>query len=163
MVEESMNRWVDITFDCLPLRTVGRLDIPLDASPKYRALCERVKAAIERHGSHNSYYLHNARCVYHLTNQDDVGMLEFRFEGTVLTDAEDVHTQRSDLEVELVRETCEWLTEPIVHWFSETVHRAVNAEFDRYIEAGDLQQAKERIERIQAASDEAGGFLGMYL
>ena len=158
-----MNRWVEITFDCLPLRTVGRLDIPLDASPKYRALCERIKAAIERHGSHNSYYLHNARCVYHLTNQGDAGMLDFRFEGTVLTDAEDLHTQRSDLEVELVRETCEWLTEPIVQWFVETVHRAVNAEFDRYIEAGDLQKAKERIEKIQAASDEAGGYLGMYL
>jgi hypothetical protein len=90
-------------------------------------------------------------------------MLEFRFEGTVLTDAEDLHTQRSDLKVELVRETCEWLTEPIVQWFVETVHRAVNAEFDRYIEAGDLQKAKERIEKIQAASDEAGGYLGMYL
>ncbi len=33
-----MNRWVEITFDCLPLRTITRFDIPLDASPKYRAL-----------------------------------------------------------------------------------------------------------------------------
>ena len=29
-----MDRWVEISFDCLPLRSVGRLDIPMDASPK---------------------------------------------------------------------------------------------------------------------------------
>ena len=51
----------------------------------------------------------------------------------------------------------------VVHWFAETVSRSVAVEFDRYIDAGDLQQAKERIEQIQAASDESGGFVGMYL
>ena len=55
-----MNRPVDISFDCLPLRSIGRLDIPLDASPKYRARCERIKAAIDKHGSHNAYYLYHA-------------------------------------------------------------------------------------------------------
>lgn len=158
-----MQRWVDIVFDCLPLRTVGRLDIPIDASPKYRERCQRIKDAIERHGSHNTYFLYNARCTYRLTNRDDTGMLEFRFEGTVLTDAEDLHCERTDLEVELVRETCDWLTEPIVSWFTATVSRSVAVEFDRFIEAGDLDQAKLRIEQIQAASDQAGGFVGMYL
>jgi hypothetical protein len=55
------------------------------------------------------------------------------------------------------------LTEPVVAWFETTVSRSVETEFDRYIAAGDLEQAKQRIEQIQAASDEAGGFVGMYL
>jgi hypothetical protein len=158
-----MNRYVEISFDCLPLRSVGRLDIPIDASPKYRQRCERIKRAIEAHGSFNTYYLYNARCVFHVTNDDAVGMLEFRFEGTVLTDESDQQTEQCHLEVELVRETCDWLTEPIVQWFNESVTRAVAVEFNRYIAAGDLQQTIERVERIQAESDQHGGYLGMYL
>ncbi len=156
-------QWVEITFDCLPLRTVGRLDIPLDASPKYRQFCERVKAAIEKHGSHNTYYLYNAKCIYHLANHDEFGKLEFRFEGVALTDAEDLKTERCDLEAELVSETCSWLTEPIVHWFAETVSQSVVIEFDRYIDAGDLDAAKKRLAEIQSQSDQSGGFVGMYL
>lgn len=158
-----MNRYVDIAFDCLPLRSVGRLDIPIDASPKYRQRCERIKHAIHTHGSFNTYFLYNARCVFHLTNDDAVGMLEFRFEGTVIADENDQHTLRCDLTVELVRETCDWLTEPIVAWFNESVPRAVAVEFDRYIAAGDLKQTIERVERIQAESDKQGGYVGMYL
>jgi hypothetical protein len=158
-----MSHWVDITFDCLPLRTIGRLDIPLDASPKYRARCEKIKQAIDKHGAHNTYFLYNAKCAFHLANHDDAGLIEFSFEGVVLTDADDLHAQHCDLEVELVRETCDWLTEPVVKWFALTVSRSVAIEFDRYIEAGDLEQAKRRIARIQAASDESGGYMGMYL
>ena len=158
-----MNRWVDITFNCLPLRTIGRLDIPLDASPKYRALCERIKHAIEKHGSHNSYYLYNAQCTYRLTNSDEVGMLQFRVEGTVLTDSEDLRTERCDLDVELNRETCDWLTEPIVAWFHQSVQYSMRVEFDRYIAAGDLEAAKKRIEAMQAKTEESGGFVGMFL
>lgn len=158
-----MDRWVDISFDCLPLRSISRLDIPLDASPKFRAWCERVKAAIEKHGSFNTYYLHNARCVFRLTNSDQVGMIEFRFEGVVITDDGDLRAERCDLQVELVRETCDWLTEPVVHWLTETVPLSVRVEFDRYIEAGDLEKTVERIKRLQDESDEAGGFVGMYL
>src|SRR5689334_19608145 len=120
-----MERWVDISFDCLPLRTVGRLDIPLDASPKFRAQCERIKHAIETHGAHNTYYLHHARCVFHLTNDPAIGMLEYAVEGTVFTDEADQKTVRSDLTVELLRETCDWLTEPIVAWFVHSVSYAV--------------------------------------
>jgi len=158
-----MNRYVDITFDCLPLRTISRVDIPIDASPKYRARCERILKAMEAHGTFNTYYLYNARCIYHLTNHPEQGMLEFAFEGTVMTDASDRVTERSDLQVELIRETCDWLTEPIVAWFTESVRRAVQAEFDRYIAAGDLEQAVRRIERLQKESDQQGGFVGMYL
>jgi hypothetical protein len=158
-----MNRWVEISFNCLPLRSVGRLDIPIDASPKYRERCERIKGAIDKHGSHNTYYLYNAKCTYRFTNDDDNGMVQFRFEGTVLTDAEDVRCERCDLEVELKRETCSWLTEPIVKWLTETVQHSVMVEFNRYIDAGDLEKAKQQVEQIRAASDESGGFLGMYL
>ena len=41
--------------------------------------------------------------------------------------------------------------------------RAVEIEFDRYIAAGDLAQTKQRIEQLQAQSDQKGGFVGMYL
>ncbi len=158
-----MNRWVEITFDCLPLRTIGRLDVPLDASPKYQDFCNRVKTALEKHGAHNSYYLYNACCVFHLTNQGELGVVEFRVEGVVMTDDQDRQCRGSDLNVELAGETCPWLTEPVVDWFQQTVRRAVEVEFDRYIEAGDLAQAEERIRKIQAVHDEADGFLGMYL
>ena len=63
----------------------------------------------------------------------------------------------------LKRETCDWLTEPVVAWFRDTVRRAVMAEFDRYIEAGDLSRAKERIAKQQAEMEAGGGFVGMYL
>jgi hypothetical protein len=158
-----MNRWVEIAFDCLPLRSVGRLDIPLDASPKYRARCERIKRALEKHGSHNSYFLYNASCVFHLTNRENLGTLEFRWDGTLITDAADMRATSADLEVELTRETCDWLTAPIVEWFAQSVQHAVCAEFDRYIEAGDLAKTKARIEKLQAELEKSGGHVGMYL
>lgn len=154
---------VRISFDCLPLRTIGRLDIPLDASPKYRARCERIQDAIHKHGRHNTYYLFNARCRFDLTNDPAVGMLEFLFRGTVFTDAADQQAVEDDLYVELVGETCEWLTEGAVHFFQETVRRAVIVEFNRYIGAGDLAQTIKRLEQLQADSDAMGGYLGMYL
>ena len=158
-----MNRWVEITFDCLPLRTVGRLDIPLDASPKYRQRCEAVKGAIDKHGSHNTYYLYNAECTFHLTNHSELGMIQFRVEGTVLTNPADLQTERCDLAVELIRETCDWLTAPVVKWFEQSVSRAVAIEFNRYIAAGNLQAAKDRIARLQVETEEKGGYVGMYL
>ncbi len=115
---QSTERFVDIAFDCLPLRSVGRLDIPLDASPKFRERCERVLKAIRSHGTHNAYYLYNAHCRYRLTNGEP-GMIDFRFDGTLLTDDADRNTMRADLDVELVRETCDWLGS-----FRETSARA---------------------------------------
>ncbi|QDU27696.1 hypothetical protein ETAA8_27850 [Anatilimnocola aggregata] len=158
-----MDRWVEISFDCLPLRTIGRLDIPLDASPVYQQRCERIKHALDKHGSHNTYYLYNAQCKFHLTNRADYGTVEFRWQGTVITDPTDLKAQSANLQVELIRETCDWLTAPVVKWFETCVAPAVIVEFDRYIEAGDLQKAKDRIAKLQAQSDEQGGYLGMYL
>lgn len=158
-----MSSPVEISFDCLPLRSIARFDVPLDASPGLQALAQRIKQAAEKHGLHNSYYLHNGRCCYQLTNDPQIGMLEFHFEGTLLTNAEDLKTQRADLIVELGRETCDWLTERAVAWFRETVNHAVVVEFDRYIAAGDLQKTITRLEKLQAASDAQGGFVGMGL
>lgn len=158
-----MDRWVEITFDCLPLRTVARLDIPIDASPKYRARCERLKAAFEKHGSHNTYYLYNAQCRFHLTNDPQFGMMEYTFEGTVITNQTDLKTERADLQIELIRETVDWLTQPVVDWMEGSVVQAVKYEFNRYIEAGDLQKAKDRIAKLEAQTEQTGGYVGMYL
>ena len=65
--------------------------------------------------------------------------------------------------MELVRESCDWLTAPVVEWFHSAVTRAVLVEFDRYIEAGDLAKAKERAAAIQAQMEKSGGYVGMYL
>jgi hypothetical protein len=158
-----MTHWVEIAFDCLPLRSVGRLDIPLDASPKYRQRCEEVKRAIEKHGSHNTYFLYNATCIFHLTNRPNFGTLEFTFTGTVITNGQDMQAQHADLEAELVRETCDWLTAPVVEWFAQAVQHAVCVDFDRFIEAGDLDRTKERVAKLQADIEKSGGHVGMYL
>ena len=81
----------------------------------------------------------------------------------MLTDEADARTIGSDLAIELDGETCDWLTQPAVEWLRLSVKHAVEVEFDRYIAAGDLSRALERLAREQAASDAAGGFLGMNL
>jgi len=158
-----MANWVEITFDCLPMRSVSRLDAPLDASPKLAAKLLRIKQAIESHGSHNTYYLHNANCCFHLTNDPEIGSVAFRFEGIVFTDADDLKAIRTELDVSLHRETCNWLNQAIVQWLSESVHRAVVVEFDRYIAAGDLEKTRERLAKIEQTLEASQGFVGMYL
>jgi hypothetical protein len=158
-----MEHYVDITFDCLPLRSIPRVDIPLDASPKYRAKLERIKHALETHGTVGTYYLHNAACKFHLTNEPEFGVIEFRFDGTLFTDATDLKSERADLQVELVRETVDWLTEPVVHWFHECVTHAVEVEFNRYIASGNLAQTVARLKALESQVDESGGYVGMYL
>lgn len=158
-----LGQWVEIEFDCLPLRSISRLDVPVDASPKYEQFLLRIKAAMEKHGSYNSYYLHKGRCSFHLTNDSDRGTVSFSFEGVALTDSEDLKTRSLDVNVQLESETCSWLTETFVRLLSESVQHAIMVEFDRYIGAGDLEKARERIEKINQQSDSADGFVGMYL
>lgn len=158
-----MGQWVEISFDCLPLRSVSRLDVPVDASPVYEQFVLRVKEAIGRHGTHNTYYLHRGSCTYHLTNDPKRGAVAFAFEGTVMTDSQDLHTKGVDISVKLDAETCGWLSEPIVGFLAESVQHAVLVEFNRYIEAGDLKKTEQRIKQIQQRSDAADGFVGMYL
>lgn len=158
-----MSRWVDITFHCVPLRSVARMTPPVDAPDEVMAVLRRLRAAAQRHGFHNSYYLHDGKCVYHLTNHEQIGALEFRFEGTVLTDAEDMNTRHCDLQVELAGEVCPWLVASVTDWFADSVREAVKVEFDRFIAAGDLGRTVQRIEELRAASDAQGGFLGLGL
>jgi hypothetical protein len=143
---------------------MARFDVPVDdATPDQKALGERIRAAIRRHGLHNTFYLCNAKCEFQLTNHAEVGLLRFEFEGVVMTDENDRRTVGSDLTIELKEEVCDWLTAPVVEWFKETVAEAVKIEFDRYIQAGDLQKTIERLERLQAETSAQGGFLGMGL
>ena len=154
---------VQIAFDCLPLRSISRLDIPLDASPEYRAQCERLKSAIEKHGPANSYYLLRAHCVFHLANSEIDGMLRFRFEGTVLTDPGDAKAVAADLVIELTGHTCDDVPQPVAAWLEKIVSRAVQVEFDRYIAAGDLTAAVQKSETLRRQSDSDASFVGMYL
>ncbi|QGJ71507.1 Hypothetical protein PBC10988_32140 [Planctomycetales bacterium 10988] len=158
-----MNSSVLITFDCLPLRAISRRDLPMDASPAFQALCARSLQALDQHGAHNTYFVYNAKCTFYLTNDPSLGMMEFSFEGTMFTDSTDRKTTGSALSIELLGEHCDWLTQPVVEWFHLTVKRAVEVEFDRYINAGDLEKTKARIEKLQQETDEKGGFVGMYL
>ena len=154
---------VAIRFDCTPLRSVRQFPIPAEASPAYRARLERARRAIDQHGTRNTYYLTNGSCEFRFTNAPDSGWVRFAVEGTVITDEADAATVGSDLDVRLDKETCDWLTQPAVEWLATTVRHAVEAEFDRYIAAGDLARARERLAREQEASDSSGGFLGMNL
>jgi len=145
---------VDIAFDCLPLRSVGRVDVPLDASPAFRARCEDLKQAIDRHGAQNAYYLYNARCVYRLANSEIDGMLRFSFAGTVLTDLSDCRADRADLTIELAADTTgAAMTPDVLAWFRQAVERAVLIEFDRFISAGQLAERVSQLGQINSLSD----------
>ena len=157
------SRPVDITFDCTPLRSMARLDPPLDASPGLTAKYLRIKAAIAEHGTFNSYYLHNASCRFFVTNDPGNGMIAFKFEGVVFTDDSDTRARHASLNVTLHKETCPWLEQHVVKWFEETVSHAVIIEFNRYIGAGDPAQTKKRIQQMEQAVEDKGGFLGMHL
>jgi hypothetical protein len=163
MSDTATHPAVAITFECTPLRSVPRLDIPIDASPGYRARLERMQRAVAAHGTRNAYYLSEGACTFRFTNDTATGWIRFVFTGTVLTNEGDAKTTGSDLEVSLEGETCDWLTQPAVEWLTVSVKHAVEAEFDRYIAAGDLAKAQERLAREQARLEESGGYLGMNL
>jgi hypothetical protein len=158
-----MHSRVDVSFECLPLRDVARLDVPLDASEQYQQFVLMVKRAIDEHGRHNTYFLSRGHCVYFLTNEPDLGEITFHFYGTVFTDADDVRCVGADLTVEFASETCPWLIQSVIDWMLESVTYTVKSEFDRYIRSGDLQKARQLAAERLALANEAGGFLGMYL
>lgn len=157
-----MDNLIDIAFDCLPHRSVGRVDIPLDASPEFRSRLEHLKHSIDTHGVENAYFLYNSRCVYHLANSDIEGMLRFSFEGTVLTDRSDAKAASADLTVELVSETCGGLPAVVLEWFCGAVERAVLVEFDRFITAGHLEQRVNELDTITHLAGLAS-FKGMHV
>lgn len=163
MSDASSSPVIAIRFDCTPLRSVRQIDIPPDASPAYRSRLQRVQQAVSQHGTRNTYYLTNGSCTFQFTNNPAVGWVRFAVEGTVLTDTADTKTVGSDLTIRLDKETCDWLTQPAVQWLTLSVKHAMETEFDRYIAAGDLARAQERLAQEQAAIDASGGFLGMNL
>lgn len=154
---------IPIEFDCLPLRSVAGRPVPADASPGLEQLWQNLEQAAEKHGLHNSYFLHRGRCEYRMTNHGELGRIIFHFSGTVLTDKDDQRTVGSDLTVVLAEETCDWLEQAVVVWFTKSVARAVEVEFDRFIQAGDLARTQQRLAEIEQQTTNAGGYLGMYL
>jgi hypothetical protein len=155
-----VDAFIDIAFDCLPLRSVGRVDIPIDASKEFRARLEHLKQSIDKHGVENAYFLYNARCIYRLANSDIEGMLRFSFEGTVLTDRSDAKAASADLDVELVSETCGGVPAVVLDWFCSAVERAVLVEFDRFIAFGHLARRVDELERLTHLA-ELSNFNGM--
>ena len=148
-----MEPHVDIAFDCLPLRSVGRVDVPLDASPAFRARCEQLQHAIDTHGTENAYFLYNTRCVFRLANSDVENMLRFSFDGTVLTDRSDCKADRADLRVELTAETCGTVPADVLAWFRGVVTRAVLIEFDHFIAAGSLAERVDRLGKVESVAN----------
>jgi hypothetical protein len=153
---------VDIAFACLPLRCVGRMDAPLDASLVYRARYENLVAALEKYGPERTYFLYDARCVFRLANSEVENMLRFEFEGIVRTDASDLLTESADLVVTLTSDTCGGMPAEVLAWFKGRVEKAVAIEFDRFIAAGQLSQRSQEIGQIERLSD-LTGFSGMNL
>lgn len=152
---------VDIAFDCLPLRSIGRVDIPIDASPAYRTRCQRLLHAIDTYGAANSYFLYNTRCVYRLANSDIDNMLRFTFEGIVVTDRSDGKAEQAELDVILTSETCgQQLSPDVLAWFARVVERAVLIEFNHFIAAGRLAQRVDQLGEVASIADVAG-FSGM--
>lgn len=154
---------LQISFDCLPLRSVARLETPVDLLPEWQTHYARIRRALQMHGAHNSYYLCNGHCEFQLTNDPNVGELAFSFEGTVVTDANDAQAQLCQLYVELKAAACDWLTPAALAWFRESVTRAVAVEFDRYIDAVEPLPALWRVEAMEAQRNACGGYVAMGL
>jgi len=127
---------IDIAFDCQPLRSIARLDVPLDASDKLRHRAGLIKGALEAFGAERTYYLYNARCVFRFANSEIDGICRFEFEGVVRTDAGDRKCELADLEIHLVSETCGGVPDGAKEWLFERVREAVRIEFDRFLAAG---------------------------
>ena len=151
---------VDIAFDCLPLRSVGRVDVPLDASPAFRARGRQLQHAIDKHGTAGAYFLYNTHCVFRLANSDVDNMLRFTFDGTVLTDRSDCKADRADLTIELAAETCGPLPAEVLAWFRRILERAVLIEFDRFIAGGRLADRVTELGQVERLAD-VSGFAGM--
>jgi hypothetical protein len=155
-----MQPHVDIAFDCLPLRSVGRVDVPLDASPAYRDRCERLQRAIEKHGAANTYFLYNTRCVFRLANSNIDNMLRFTFDGVVVTDRSDGKAELAELSVKLTSDTCGPMSPDVLAWFSRVVERAVLIEFNHFIAAGRLAERVEDLGQLDSIAD-VTDFTGM--
>ena len=156
-----MSQRVEIIFDCLPFRRVGHVGLPLDAQEEQRALWQRFRAAMEKHGADNTYFLYNADCTFRLTNAD-TGFLRFVFEATIKTDEKDGCLTDIDLASHLVEtDFDDPLTLAVSEFFRNAVRRAVVSEFQLFIEAGNLKKALAEREQYLREWDKNRGFVGM--
>jgi hypothetical protein len=144
---------VEIEFDCLPLRSMARLDVPLDASDELRERAERMKAAIAAFGVERGYFLYNAHCVFCFANSEVDGVCRFVFEGGVQTDAGDRKCERTLLDVRLTSETCGGVPDAVLAWLTERVRQAVAIEFDRFIAAGQLAARQKELAKSDMLVD----------
>ena len=96
-----MKSCVEIAFDCLPLRSVGRFDPPLDAADDVVEFYDRLRRAAAKHGAAERLLPPPGVLRLSFDQRPEVGMVEFAFEGVVLTDADDLKTRQCDLEVRL--------------------------------------------------------------
>jgi hypothetical protein len=152
---------VDVEFDCVPLRTIGRLDIPLDASDAQRRRAAHMQSAINSYGVERTYFLQNARCVFRFANSDVEGVCRFEFEGIARTDAGDRKCEEVILEVALVSETCGGVPSVVQEWLIERVRQAVAIEFDRFIAAGQLAAQVGQPEAPSRMAENLDGLGGM--
>jgi hypothetical protein len=152
---------VSIVFECLPFRLVGHMGMPLDASEEQMALWRRFRAAMTKHGTANTYFLYNADCTFRLTNGPD-GYLRFVFEATVKTDERDERPVEIDLACRLAASDFDLtMSTAVLEFFREVVRRAVLAEFQLFIDAGNLKRALAQREHILREWDQNRGFLGI--
>jgi hypothetical protein len=142
-MSEPFEPHIEIAFDCLPLRSLGRVDAPLDASDAYRRRVERIKAALAEFGAERTYFLYNAHCVFRFANSEIDGACRFEFEGVVRTDAGDRQCRETHLDVRLTSDTCGGVPGPAEAWLADRVRQAVRVEFDRFIAAGQLERANQ--------------------
>jgi hypothetical protein len=156
-----MSDAVTIIFECLPFRLVGHTGMPLDASDEQLALWRRFRAAMEKHGTANTYFLYNADCAFRLSNGSN-GYLRFVFEATVKTDDKDEHPIDCDLACRLAVSDYDLpANTAVLEFFREVVRRAVIDEFQRFIDAGNLKRALAQREHILREWDRNRGFVGM--
>ncbi|HMP07213.1 MAG TPA: hypothetical protein PJ982_12750 [Lacipirellulaceae bacterium] len=148
---------VDVVFDCLPLRAVGRVDVPLDASDRLRQRLERLQAAMTAFGPERTYFLYNAHCAFRFANSEVEGSCRFEFEGAVRTDAGDRCCAETHLDVWLTGETCGGAPPEVEAWLADRVRRAVAIEFDRFLAAGPLLAPAEPLD----AASHLGGLSGL--
>lgn len=154
---------VALVFDCLPFGRVSHTGMPLDAPEEQIALWKRFRAALEKHGTENTYFVYNADCTFHLTNGPG-GRLRFLFEGTVRTDEADEHPVDAELACRLAdNELAVPLSDDVLEFFKAVLRRAVIDEFQLFIDAGNLKRTLEAEEQILREWDENRGFVGMYI
>jgi hypothetical protein len=152
---------VEIVFECLPFRLVGHAGLPLDASDEQLALWRRFRAALARHGTENTYFLYNADCTFRLSNAEG-SRLRFVFEATLRTDPQDEHPVGIELVCQLADTDFDPALAPaVLEFFREAVRRAVLAEFQLFINAGNLKRALAQQAHVLQEWDRTRGFVGM--